>query len=101
MVVVASLRDIGTDLRHAIANSAGTAGYCNLVFATTLAICAHARSVWIGPDIDCVTDGSMFLIDEGARDGIKSMLGEGSKVVLCAVATASSGGSAVRNLMMM
>jgi hypothetical protein len=47
--------------------------------------------------------GSTFptdLIDDAARVGIKSRLTEAIREDLCATATASSGGSAVKNFMM-
>jgi hypothetical protein len=98
MVVVAAVRDIGTDLRQYIASSAGTLGYVDLEFATKRDICAHACPVCIGAS-DCTADGSTFAMDEGARVGTR--LSDCDGVVLCASTAAKSSNDGVRNLMTM
>jgi hypothetical protein len=90
---------IGTDFRHASANSAGTLGVFDLESSTKLDICAHARPVWIGPDKDSVADGSTSSIDEGAWLGINPRLSDALGVILCAATTANSDGNAKNNLM--
>jgi hypothetical protein len=46
-----------------------------------------------------VTVGSIFLIDDAAREGLNPMLDDESSVVFCAATTAISGGNAVKNFM--
>jgi hypothetical protein len=94
---------MGTDLRQASANSAGTLGTTAVESSTKLDICAHARSVWIGPEKVSVADGSTSSIDDraGVWLGINSRLSDAAAlwVTDCAAATASKGCKARNNFM--
>jgi hypothetical protein len=102
MVVEASSVFMGTDLRQANANSAGTLGTLAIESSIELEICAHARSVWTGPDME-VAVGSTSSMDDraGVRLGINSRLSDAAalRVTDCAAATANSGGIDNNNLM--
>lgn len=89
-----------TDFRQAYARAACALGFLEVVPAMKLDICAHARSVWMGPARDIVLDGSTSPIDEGALVGFKTKSRERVEVMICAVVTAKNGGNTVRNFML-